>query len=160
MTFSVDEVFKILNFVVQGSLAAYIVRRYVVGQIVQYMGQEKYEIATLRQQYTLWREKHADIAVKMKEEQEVFLVMQEKFAIWDKQVKMVAAQEKSLCLERQKKTDESVARKLETIQRRQLIQAEFPEIIAQVTQGLQQSFKDDKVVGQKYISKVLDGLQG
>ncbi len=160
MTFTIDGIFKVLNLVMRVGLIVYVVKRYVVSQVIQKIGQEKFEITSLRQQYTMWREKSADISKKMEEEQQVFFAMQEKFAVWQQRIALRFSQKKAACQLRQKKIDDCIARKHQSIGRRQLVQRQLPEIIEQATQDLQKKFKEDKALGQKYISKVLDGLQG
>lgn len=160
MIFSVDEIFNVLNFVLRIGLIVYVVRRYVVGKIVQQIGQEKFEITSLRQQYTMWREKFAEVVQKMKEEEQDFLTMQEKFIIWDRQVTLVTSQRKVSCTQRQGKIEHSTSLKLQSFGRRKLMKAELPKIITHTTQDLQKKFKEDSALGHEYISKILDGLQG
>jgi hypothetical protein len=160
MIFSVNEIFNVLNFGLRIGLVIYVIRRYVVGSIVQQIGQEKFEITSLRQQYTMWREKSADVVKKMKEEEQDFLMMQEKFTIWDRQITLAVSKRKADCLQRQSKIHKSANLKLQSFKRRKLMQAELPEIIMQTTKDLQKKFQDNSSLGHEYMSKIVDGLQG
>ncbi|MCX5923717.1 MAG: hypothetical protein NTU89_04125 [Candidatus Dependentiae bacterium] len=160
MIFSVDEIFNLLNFAFRIGLVIYVIRYYVVGKIVQQIGQEKFEINSLRQQYTMWREKSADVVKRMKEEEQDFLTMQEKFIVWDRQITLAASKRKADCATRQSKINDSAHFKLQSFGRRNLMKAELPKIIMDTTQDLQKKFKEDSSLGHEYISKILDGLQG
>jgi len=160
MTFTVDEVFKVLNLGIRIWLIAYVIKRYVVDQVTQKIKEEGFEITSLRQQYTMWREKSADVSKKMQEEQQVFFTMQDKFVAWQRDIDLKKAKKRAECVLRQKKIEDCVARKYESIWHRQLVQTELPEIVDHTAVVLQKKFKEDSALGRKYISDVLDGLQG
>ncbi|MFA5998605.1 MAG: hypothetical protein WC747_01130 [Candidatus Babeliales bacterium] len=158
MIFSVDEIFKFLNLLLRIGLVIYLVKRYAVGSIMKYIGQEKTAIDLLQQQRIQLRQECEQVEQTMKDEEKIFQAMQEKFAAWDKSVNAAAFQEQAMCKERQKKMNLLANRKLESIKRRHLMQEEIPALIEQATKDLQQAFQEDKARGQKYITKVLDAL--
>ena len=158
MNFSVDELFKVLNLLMRIGLVVYIIKRYVIGQIVLYITQEKNEIDLLQQQRARLKQESESIEKTMKTDEIAFQVMQEKFVLWDNTVKATHAQEQMLCQERQKTMNILTRRKLESLQRRHLIQTEISGIISQTARDLEQTFQSDTALGQKYITKVLDAL--
>ena len=158
MTFSVDEIFKVLNLLMRIGLVVYVIKRYVINEIKLHITQEKKEIDLLQQQRTKLRQECENIEKTMKAEQTTFQTMQEKFTAWDSIVKAAALQEQAMCQERQKMMNLLSVRKLESVQRLHVIQTEIPAIISQTAHDLQQTFQGDTALGQKYITKVLDAL--
>ncbi|MCX5923995.1 MAG: hypothetical protein NTZ68_01020, partial [Candidatus Dependentiae bacterium] len=115
MTFSVDEIFKFLNVLLRIGLVIYLVKRYAVGKIMQYMAQEKNEIDVLQQQRAQLRLECDTVDQTIKNDLIVFQAMQEKFVAWDKSVKSAALQEQALCAERQKTMIALANHKLESL---------------------------------------------
>ena len=159
MTFLVDDVFKVINFVVEVGLIVYLVRRYGLIEIKNGIGAEKGILSNLSQQYTLWREKYADVSKKMKKNEEVFATMSEKFAMWNDKVAQAADKQLKICEQLQETAAENAFYKMKTIQHKALIHKELPEILAVVTQDLKQQFRNDNQLGRAYIQRVLDDLK-
>jgi len=158
MIFSVDEIFKYLNLLMRIGLIVYLVKRYVARSIIQYIGQEKTAIDLLQQQSMQLRQECEQVEQTMRNEEKAFAAMQEKFAAWDKSIKSVQAEEQTVCKARQKTIDLLAKLKLESLERRYLMQEEVPALIEQATKNLQQALQEDKAQGKKYITKVLDAL--
>lgn len=158
MNFTVDGLFKLLNFLARIGVVIFIVRRYFVSTIQKSIALEKSDLEVLQQKHGHLRESIASIEQQMKQDELVFAQLRSKFEIWNQQVEKHAQKELIECQQRQKKIEMSVHKKTETLQHRQLLQAEVPALLDDVAKSLVQQFAQDKTMHKKYQTNLLNAL--
>ena len=159
MIISVDNFFNILNLVARIIIVIYLLKRFVIGQVTTSIALEKQDIQFLKQQYQQIYQACQKIEDQIAQDQKAFAVLQEKFKIWNQQEDLIAMQKKAACAVQQKNIEISNLKKIKYLQHRAFIEVEVPNLLQNVHEKLQQEFEQDKNLGKKYQTKVLQALE-
>lgn len=159
MIISVDNVFNVLNLMARIGIVIYLLKRFVIGTVAKSIVIEKENLQYLKQQEQQLLQECKTIEEQIAQDQKAFIVLQEKFKIWNQQEDRIALQEKAVCAQRQKNIETTTLKKIKYLQHRKCIEIEAPNILQKVHTALQQKFAQDQNLGKKYQTKVLQALE-
>ena len=86
MNFTVDGIFKILNFLARIGVVIFVIRRYFVSQIQTSIKLEKNDLELLQQKHAQLRESVAHVEQQMKKDEQIFAALRSKFEIWNQEI--------------------------------------------------------------------------
>lgn len=155
----IDEIFNVLNLIARIVIAVFIVRRFVVGKVKTEIEIEKQHIQLLEQQHVQIKNSCSQIAQTMKNEEKKFEELQRKFDIWNQEVARQAQHHSIMCQEREKLIERAHDLKQQYLLKKQLNRLEIPEILEQTKKTLSDKFQNDKELGKKYRTNVIELLQ-
>jgi hypothetical protein len=158
MNISIDFCFNVLNLMLRIGIAAFLIKRYVVGSMQKLMMQEKQDLLELNEEHAQRYEACNKISKQMEQDEAAFARLRSKFKTWHEQVAEQELQEKNECLQRQKKVEALTLQKIKYLQNRRLIEKQVPDLLHNVMQTLQKNFQEDKLLGKRYQTKLLDAL--
>lgn len=158
MNFSVDFVFNFLNLAVRIGLVVFVIKRYVIANIAQSIFQEKEDLFYLKKQHKELEQSCDIILSQIQHDEKAFAALRLKFERWHQQVDSQETQEKIVCTQRQQKIEQAIVQKMKYVHHRKLIETQVPNVLANVTQTLQKKFQEDKNLGKKYQTQLLDAL--
>lgn len=158
MMYFIDDIFKILNLALRIALIIFIIRRYLMDQVKKMIHLENQDLQVLMQHHMQLRQSCAEIEKQMKHDEKIFEQLKLKFELWNQLIAQKKQQEIQLCLDRQKKREILIEKKIEYLQHRRLIEKEVPQLLDNVAKTLQKEFLQNVSLGKKYRTKVLQAL--
>lgn len=155
MTFSIDAIFRILNFLVVSIGAVYLIRRYGILYIVSSMRLQKHKQEELHRQYDNVLQQCDSIKLQVQELEHSYVVMKEKFHIWQAKVQQESMEKKATLLACEQKLQEKQVVKLNNLQQQQIIEQQLPTILQEVSDNLQAKFDKNSALQQEYTAQLI-----
>lgn len=155
MTFSVDVLFQILNFLVVCIGVVYIVKRYGILYIVSSMRLKRHKQEELHRQYENLLQQCDSIKLQVQEIEHSYVSMQEKFDVWQTKVQQEHMKERATLLGCEQKLQAKQLIKLQSLQQQQIIEQQLPKILQDVSDNLQATFEKKSALQQEYTAQLL-----
>ncbi|MBM17796.1 MAG: hypothetical protein CL947_01850 [Epsilonproteobacteria bacterium] len=150
----INEVFRILNFLVVVGVFAYIVRRFGILQIVMMMRQEKAEKKVMKDQLKFLSDQCASLDDDMQEQEESYRIMKDKFQIWQHQVKEHNQKIETVLKDRHIESEQKQVRVVQSLQKRRLVKQHVPIMLDEVRQELYDTFEKNDQEKTAYVKKL------
>lgn len=155
MTFSVDNVFRLLNFLVVCVGAAYLMRRYGILQIVSSMRLQKHKQEELHREYNNLLQQYDFIKLQAEEQEHSYIAMKEKFHVWQTKVQHDDMIKQAMLLACEQELQKKQLIKLQSLQQQQIVQQQLPTILQEISDDLKNKFERNSVLQKEYTTELI-----
>ena len=159
MNFDTDVFFKFLNFAIICIGIVYLVHRYGILYIMSAIRLDRQKKDSEEQKYCdlLWQ---CDVVKELNSEQELTYVdIKKRFEIWSVKEQQDKKSEQEWFFKYQKELENKQIIKINNMQRQQIIQKQFPEILEEISKEMQEKFEKNHVLKKEYMDKLIASIQ-
>ncbi|MBP9764759.1 hypothetical protein KBD08_00295 [Candidatus Babeliales bacterium] len=155
---SIDTVFNVVNLAVRIVIALFLVRKYVVHKIQASLRQEHIDHVALDQRYQDIEKSCESVQHTILQQEQLYAELQEKFKAWQTAVAVQEQKDNVYLRQQEQVIHMKQEQKRQYMLHKIIVQKEFPDVLRETTNQLQQDFKTDKQRGKAYLRTLMQSL--